>query len=559
MNADAVPLHKILSFNLQMIIPIFQREYSWEWEEVSILWEDILKLYKNVYESNIDTTHFLGPIVRVERPNDSVDIERLWLIDGQQRIITLMVLLACIRNADPALKGKIEFGYFFNQEEEGDDYYKLIPSEGDRDNFRAIIDGDGKLNSGKLQDTFNYFTQVIAKSKDLDLEKLRGLILKKLILVDISVDKNENPYIIFESLNAKGTPLTQADLIRNYIFMRIGDEKTQISLYNRYWRQMEISLGKNLEYFFWRYTLKEGTFVKIKRTYANLKSELETQNTLYTEEELKKLHEYSSFYKKIIEPEKETNTELRRRLLRHNRWEIGTEYPFLLNIYKDYDKGAVTSEEFCELLDIIESFVIRRLLSAGYHTNKLNQLFIRLYSKLDHDNLIESLKKILYQDFPDDREFREGIKFYPIYSSGTKKCSMMLETLEYSIQHKEKELKSKLQIEHVMPQAGGESEDLPDSWKNMLGSNYAEIHRKYLHTLGNLTLTGYNQELGQKSFKEKKEIYNSSKIDLNEYFNTIDDWNEEEILKRSDIIADMAINIWKNINDNRSIDEWVEK
>jgi len=541
-----------------MIIPIFQREYSWEWEEISTLWEDILKLYRNVYEMGIDNTHFLGPIVRVERPHDSVDIERLWLIDGQQRIITLMVLLACIRNADTSLKGKIEYGYFYNQEEEGEDYYKLIPSEGDRDNFKVIIDGLGKLESGRLKYAFDYFTNHLQKS-NLDLEKLRGLILKKLILVDITVDKNENPYIIFESLNGKGTPLTQADLIRNYIFMRIGDEKTQIDLYHRYWRRMEVSLGKNLEYFFWRYTLKDGTFVKIKRTYANLKSELETQSAHYTEEELKKLHEYSVFYKKLIEPEEESNNELQKRLLRHNRWEIRTEYPFLLNIYKDYDEGKVTSEQFCEILDIIESFVIRRLLSAGYHTNKLNNLFIRLYPRLDHENLIESLKKILYPDFPDDNEFREGIKSYPIYTSGAKKCSLMLETLEYSIQHKEKELKSDLQLEHVMPQAGGESEDLPNSWKKMLGPNYASVHKKYLHTLGNLTLTGYNPELGQKSFQEKKEIYKSSKVDLNEYFKTIESWNEAEILKRADIIAVMAINIWKNIDDNRSIDEWVNE
>lgn len=557
MKADAVPLSKILSFPLQMIIPIFQREYSWEDEQVKILWEDILKLYKNVYELGIDTTHFLGPIVRVLRKDDSVDIEKLWLIDGQQRIITLMVLLACIRNADSSLKGKIEYGYFFNQEEEGDDYYKLIPSEGDRENFRAIMDETNNLQDCKLKDSFNYFTKQLEKNNDINLDKLRGLLIKKLILVDISVGKNENPYIIFESLNAKGTPLTQADLIRNYIFMRIGDERTQIEFYHRYWRKMEVSIGEELENFFWRYALKEGSFLKIERTYANLKSELETQTVHYTEEELKRIYEYSIYYKKLIDPSEEPDAKIRKRLFRHNRWEIRTEYPFLLNIYKDYSDGVITSEQFCDILDIIESFVIRRLLSAGYHTNKLNYIFIRLYSRLEKDNIIQSLKEIFYPDFPTDGEFRDGIKNYPIYTSGSQKCSLILETLENSIYHKEKELKSKLQIEHIMPQAGGESEYLPDSWKEMLGPNYSQIHRKYLHTLGNLTLTGYNPELGQKSFKEKKEIYKISKIDLNEYFKTIDSWNEEEILRRSDIIGDMAINIWKNIKDDKIIDDYI--
>lgn len=548
MNADAIPLHKILNFNLQMIIPIFQREYSWEREQVKILWEDLMKLYRNVHEMGIkDANHFLGPIVRVERENGSVDVEKMWLIDGQQRIITLMVLLACLRDADATLKGKIEYGYFYNQEEEGDDYYKLIPSEGDRDNFRKIIDGEDNILPSKLKDTFDYFTQAITDEKDLNLEKLRGLIIKRLILVNIDVDKTENPYIIFESLNAKGTPLTQADLIRNYIFMRIGDEATQISLYNRYWRKMEISLGKELENFFWRYSLKEGTFVKKNRTYANLKSELDIQSGKYTEDELQKIYEYSIFYKKLVDPSEEENEELRKRFERHNQWEIRTEYPFLLNIYKNYDAGEITVQQFCDILDIIESFVVRRFF-CRYPTNKLNNLFIALYSKIDINDPINSLEEELWSDFPEDKEFKDGLLTYPIYSSGYAKCSLILKRLEYSFEHKEPVVGSKLQVEHVMPQAGGESENLPEGWKTMLGSQYIRIHDKYLHTLGNLTLTGYNPELGQKSFDEKREIYKTSHIQLNDYFLGLDNWNEDEILKRADILSEKALKIWYNID-----------
>jgi uncharacterized protein with ParB-like and HNH nuclease domain len=542
---------------MQMVIPIFQREYSWEREQVMILWEDILKLYENVYEHSLDVTHFLGPIVRVELQTSSVDVDKLWLIDGQQRIITLMVLMACIRNKDPSLKGKIEYGYFYNQEEEGESYYKLIPSEGDRENFKNIIDGKKELNKGKLKDTYDYFSAVLDNHSNLDLEKLRGLLIKRLILVNIDVDKNENPYIIFESLNAKGTPLTQADLIRNYIFMRIENEKKQIELYNEYWRPMEKFLGKELDNFFWRYTLKDGTFVKGKRTYANLKSALETKTEEDTEKELQNFHKYSQYYNNIINTFNEPEYELQRRFERHNKWEIRTEYPFLLNIYNDYKNKRLTVRQFCEILDIIESFVIRRFF-CGRPTNKLNQLFIRLYSRINLDDPIRSLKMELLPDFPDDKEFREGLKSYPIYSSGSQKVSLVLKTFEYSFQNKEIELKSKLQIEHIMPQAGRISADLPESWKRMLGSNYKEVHRKYLDTLGNLTLTGYNPELGQKSFKEKQKIYNSSKLGLNEYFKSLNTWNEEEILKRSDKLADMAIDIWKNLEDNKSIDEWVK-
>lgn len=529
-----------------MVIPIFQREYSWEREQVMTLWEDILKLYENVYDHGLDVTHFLGPIVRVELQTSSVDVDKLWLIDGQQRIITLMVLMACIRNKDPSLKGKIESGYFYNQEEDGDSYYKLIPSEGDRENFKKIINGNDELIPGKLKETFDYFNKVLDYEKELNLENLRGLLIKRLILVNIDVDKNENPYIIFESLNAKGTPLTQADLIRNYIFMRIEDEKKQIELYNNYWRPMEKSLGKELDSFFWRYTLKDGTFIKGKRTYANLKSNLETKTEEDTKKELEDFHKYSCYYKNIINPSEEPNIELQNRFKRHNRWEIRTEYPLLLNIYDDYKNGRLTNNQFNEILDIIESFVIRRFV-CGRPTNKLNQLFIRLYSKINLNDPIRSLKKELLPDFPGDKEFREGLKSYPIYSSGAQKCSLILETLEYSFKNKEIDLKRELQIEHVMPQAGRDSAELPVSWKNILGPNYAEIHHKYLDTLGNLTLTGYNPELGQKPFNEKQKIYDSSKIELNEYFKTVNTWDEEEILKRADKLADMAIKIWKNL------------
>lgn len=555
MNADAVPLHKILNFNMQMIIPIFQREYSWEREQVRTLWEDILKLYENVNVRGLDVTHFLGPIVRVELQTSSVDVDKLWLIDGQQRIITLMVLMACIRNKDPSLKGKIESGYFYNQEENGVNYYKLIPSEGDRENFRKIIDGENDLLPGKLKDTFEFFNKALEREKIINLEELRGLLIKRLILVNIDVDKNENPYIIFESLNAKGTPLTQADLIRNYIFMRIDDETKQINLYKKYWRPMEISLGKEIESFFWRYTLKEGTFVKMKRTYANLKSELETKTEENAEHELEKFHEYSKYYKKLIDPSKEKNKSLKTRFERHNKWEIRTEYPILLNIYKDYSKGLITTDEFCEILDILESFVIRRFF-CGYPTNKLNLLFIRIYSRLDPNNWVESLKNELINDFPDDTEFKEGIKTYPIYLSGQAKCSLVLETIEDSFKHKEPAKYVDLQIEHIIPQSSGESDNLPGTWKEMLGPNFPSIYSKYINTLGNLTLTGYNPELGQKSFKNKKNIYQESHLELNKYFDGIEKWDEEEINLRAEFIAAKAIQIWKDIRGEVTIDDY---
>lgn len=546
MHADAVPLHKILNSNLQMVIPIFQRAYSWEKEQVRILWEDIMKLYKNI-DINSASTHFLGPIVRVEISQSSVDTRKFYLIDGQQRITTLMVLLSCIRNMikeDGSIVRKLESGYLLNYEEKEENRYKLIPSEGDRENFRKIIEGNNDLTESMLKETFDFFSKKLKTNKEeIDLEKLRSLIINKLILVNIDVDRTENPYLIFESLNAKGTPLRQADLIRNYIFMKIQDEEKQKELYKSYWRPMEILLKDELENFFWRYSLKDGTFVKRERTYSNLKVELETNTQKNVETELKKLHEYSKYYKNLVEPENEEDEEIRKRLIRHNRWEIRTAYPFLLNIYKDHSEGIISSEKFCIILDMIESFVVRRFFCKE-PTNKLNTLFIGIYSKLDKSNPIESFLKLLVDDWPDETRFKDGMASFPIYQSGSEKCSLILERLEESFSHKERVNFDNLQIEHILPKCGYEPEKLPQSWKNVLGNNYTEIHKNYIDTIGNLTLTGYNQELSIKPFDEKKKLLRESHLELNRYFDDLAKWNEEEIKKRAHAIVKIAAEIW---------------
>ena len=188
-----------------------------------------------------------------------------------------------------------------------------------------------------MKDTFDFFTKKIeSMNGNIDLEKLRGLIINNIIIVNIDVEKGENPYLIFESLNAKGTPLSQADLVRNYIFMKVNNEEIEKKLYKEYWRPMDLLLGKELENFFWRYSLKDGSFVKMERTYANLKSELENNTQKSAESELKKLCLYSEYYKNLINPEIEKVSDIKKRLIRHNIWEIRTAYPLLLNLYKDY-------------------------------------------------------------------------------------------------------------------------------------------------------------------------------------------------------------------------------
>ena len=547
MRADAVALHKILNGNLQMIIPIFQRSYSWETEQVQTLWDDIIKVYDSTAQ-NDKIVHFLGPIVRIEVTTRSIDTRKLYLIDGQQRIITLMILLACIRNVfknKDDLVRKIESGYLLNYEEKEENEFKLVPSELDRENFKKIIHGIDGLTDSRLKRTFDYFTKELTESKkELNLERLRGIVINNLIIISIDMDKDENPYLIFEGLNAKGTPLTQADLIRNYIFMRIDDEEKQKQLYQDYWYPMETLLGDGLEMFFWRYSLREGDFVKIKRTYANLKSELEADTEKGVEKELKKLHEYSKYYSRLINPEKEPEEKLKSRFIRHNRWEIGTAYPFLLNIYKDYSENNISLNHFSEILDIIEAFVIRRFF-CRYSSNKLNKLFVGLYKKLDKNNIVGSLRSSITDDCPYDIEFKEGLKKFPIYTSGSKKTSLILETLENALHAKEKVKFEGFEVEHILPQSEKDPERLPIEWKKMLGENYRKVYTTYIHTLGNLTLTGYNSELSARPFNGKKQYLRNSPLKLNRYFDNIEKWDEEEIIKRSELLTEIAVKTWR--------------
>jgi uncharacterized protein with ParB-like and HNH nuclease domain len=550
MEADAVPLIKILSSNTQMVIPIFQREYSWQEEQVKTLWDDIIRLYENIEQGkNKNLRHFLGPIVKAHITKSSVDTQKYHLIDGQQRITTLLILLAVMRNKfkitnNPVAK-KIESNYLMNFGEDDDNLFKLLPSEGDRENFKSIMKGEKFPTKSKLNDTLSFFTFKLDEAENhVNFEVLRDIVVNNLILVNIDVGEHENPYLIFESLNATGTPLTQADLIRNYIFMKIPEESKQKELYRLYWRPMETALGDYLKDFFWQYSKIEGSFVKRERTYNNMKMELEPLDWESVEKKLLLLNTYAKFYHNLIAPENEKNANISMRLARHKRWDMSTELPFLLNIYRDYSERKITEEHFCKILDIIESFVVRRFLSRQ-PTNKLNLLFIQIYRKLDPSDIVGSLEKILKKDWPDDKQFIDGFFNYPIYTSSSDRTKMILESIEDQYQHKERVTYGSLEVEHILPQEHGDPEKLNEPWKMMLGPDYAAIHTKYVHTMGNLTLTGYNPEASDKSFSEKKIIYRDSHLEINKYFNQLNQWNEDEIIKRGTSLAEIAVDIWK--------------
>ena len=208
------------------------------------------------------------------------------------------------------------------------------------------------------------------------------------------------------------------------------------------------------------------------------------------------------------------------------------------SIFRDYCEGQISTDEFCQVIDMVESFVVRRTF-CRIPTNELNRLFISLYRQLDRGDLVSSLRAVLSQRrWPTDEEFARGWEVFPIYKSGREKARLVLESLETVCGHKEIVDMSTLQIEHVVPQT------LTSEWRQILGYNADETHSTYLHTIGNLNLTGYNPELGNKSFAEKKAEFASSHLELNKYFTAPDVWDERAIRQRASTLFEMARQIW---------------
>ena len=353
------------------------------------------------------------------------------------------------------------------------------------------------------------------------------------------MDADDNPYLVFESLNAKGRPLTQADLIRNYFFMRIHVDKQDL-IYNEYWNPMQNSLGEKMTEFIRHFLMRNGANIKQADVYYSLK---EVVVNIDVEEYLKELFRFSNYYLRLVNPEFEEEPELEKYFRRLNRIEVTTAYPFLLNIYDIYANKKISKNQFVDILKILENYLIRRFI-CGIPTNQLNKIFPTIFIQLNNnysDNIVEGLKNILQsKGYPRDNEFKTRLKETRLYGSGDRliKSKLILETLEEQYNHKESISFDNLTIEHIMPQT------LSEWWQNHLGEEWEEVHDLYLHTIGNLTLTAYNTELSNDDFLTKKKTFNESHIDLNKYFSQLNAWRKSEIEERAECLVEKCASIW---------------
>ncbi len=552
MKATENPLFAFLHKPAQFIIPVYQRTYSWTTKESEQLWNDVLRAGRD----NDVKGHFIGSVVYVERGLYSHSaIPQLLVIDGQQRLTTVSLIIAALSRAlrhRPAIEGitprKLTNYYLLNAEEDGDLRYKLLLTRSDRGMLQKIV-SDKPLQTGdseRLAQNFRFYEDKMKADDELLQVVYRGL--SKLIIVDIALDRDhDNPQLIFESLNSTGMDLSQADLIRNYVLMGL-EPKVQQELYEDHWFPMEQSFGQSehiglFDRFMRDYlTVKTDAIPRIGDVYEAFKRYTRSLDTPI-EEVIADIHQYGEYYIAFAR-EREQDKVLREAFQDINDFKVDVAYPFLLELYQDYDDCILKRDELLECVRLIESYVFRRAV-CEIPTNSLNKTFANLGRELKKERYLESLKaalllKTTYRRFPDDAEFRSGLLTRDMYSMRNR--NYWLRRME-NYQRKERVNVEEYTVEHIMPQ----NENLSASWREALGEKWQETQSAYLHNLGNLTLTGYNPELSDKPFLEKRDMkggFAHSPLQLNEGLGQVEHWDREAILSRAEKLSALAIEVW---------------
>ncbi|GAA6873339.1 DUF262 and DUF1524 domain-containing protein [Helicobacter pylori] len=552
MEADATTLLNFIKDNQknQLVIPIYQRLYSWEKEQCKQLWDDIIKIGGN---DKMDG-HFIGSILyvldRITHSNNA-----LLIIDGQQRLTTITLLLIALRNhlSDEVERKEIEDHYLINSDKDGDKKFRLILSESDKDTLLSLIDKDRRKPSepsSKIVENFKLFEEWVSKNIDKLETIFKGL--DKLMIVEIALEKGkDDSQLIFESMNSKGMELAQTDLIRNYILMGL-EPKEQKIFYEKYWRAMEEEFKQDKKWFdrFVRHylTIKTREIPNINKVYVAFK-DYQQKEGIEIEDLLKDLQKYCGYFCQI-KFKKEDDEELNNALGFLVDFDMDVVYPLLLELYSDYSDGVLSKQDFIPIIALTESYLVRIAVRGG--TNGLNKLFASFAKHIQKDEYFESLKAHFgsltnNQKFPNDDEFKDRLITIAFYNKFKKKTKCFLERLE-NFDTEEPVDTQKCTTEHIMPQKLTKKE-----WERDLGENFQEIHNKYLHTIGNLTLTGYNSKYSNKSFQEKRDMekgFKNSPLKLNQGLRDLESFGEEEIKKRAKDLVDLALKIWTYPNLN---------
>lgn len=555
MEAKQANVLEFLKQPKQFLIPIYQRTYSWRHEQCLRLWNDIIEAGTNEQIPG----HFIGSIVYIESGIYQISkLRQLLVIDGQQRLTTLLLLFHALARAidDGRATGlditskKIRNYYLFNSEEDGELRYKLVLTQSDKPVLKSILDDTppAEDESSRLIENYKFFESKINEA-EANLEALYAG-LSKLILVDIVLTRGQdNPQLIFESLNSTGLELSQADLIRNYVLMGL-EPKQQDHLYEKYWLPMEQRFGlPESSQLFNRFmrdylTVKTGKISKTDDVYVSFKSFSPSRDFDSVKATITDLFKYSEYFTRMALGT-ESNTDLQTCFEDINTLKVDVVFPLLLILYSHYEDKELSQPQFVQILRIIEAYVFRRMI-CGLQANSLHRYFAALAKSFKAGDSVEDfaaqlILKDLQQRFPNDDEFKKELVIRDVYNFRLR--NYLLSKLENYGRKKELVDVDACTIEHVMPQ----NKNLSDEWQTSLGKDWERIHSTYLHTIGNLTLTEYNSELSDRPFVEKRDMeggFAESPLRLNRSLANLDSWNEQCISERATMLSEQAAAIW---------------
>jgi alkylated DNA nucleotide flippase Atl1 len=564
MKARETTFKELIEGQKQFQVPLFQRTYTWTDTDLQQFWDDVLDQADELADGQPGPTHFLGSIVLAPSPlMQASDVRRWLIVDGQQRLTTWTLAMCALRDhlaeTDQDEFSRINELYLINRWKRGPgpDRYRLLPTQGDQTAFFACIDDTPTKGGGdNIGGAYNYFRRVIVKADDPndphDLERVESVLCARLEIVEVTADAADNVHRIFESLNNTGVGLSQADLVRNYLFMNLPERGPEI--YEAHWLPMQRALGEDLELLIYLDLVLHGNErARQADLYSAEQRRLEPiakdENALAVE--VARLATRARHLERILRPAGEPDSELRAALGRLNTWGAQTTYPLVMHLLDLREQGDATTEELNQALVYVESFLVRRML-CGVYSGNLNRIFNAIIKQLPRDlPIAEAVRVGLSQPgnrWPTDQDVGESVRAKPFYLNGRHaQRTMVLQRLEESLGSKERIdfTGSKLQIEHILPRT------LTDQWRDLLtkdaaeqGMSGPELHRRVVHTLGNLTLTGYNPELSNATFERKQRLLRDSGLGLNRLIAAASRWGYAEIIQRAHDLAELAVSIW---------------
>ena len=551
MDARKGNIYEILNGNKQFLIPVYQRYYSWDIEQCKRLWNDIVEMQKKGKAG-----HFVGSIVNIAEQAMPTGVQKYMIIDGQQRMTTLSLLLLALR--DYAIKNpedttinarRIDNMLLKNEYESGDERYKLLLTETDRDILMRLVEEKPIPDDtrSKLLDNYKFFAGKIADKELQPAEVYESI--GKLQIVNITLDRSvDDAQAIFESLNSTGKELSESDLIRNYVLM--GLEPTeQTYVYEHLWRPMELlfvyeTQDSVMDRFFRDYlTMKITRIPKQDRAYEEFKLYHLNCEFSTIRELCQDLLTYAKYYTDMVF-KRSSNPALKSLYEDINDLRMEVSYPFLLKVHNDYAEGIISEDDLKLIIRLCISYVFRRSI-CDIPTNSLNKTFATLKNEIKPDDYVNSIKAFFvmrndYKEFPDDDKFAAAFVSRDIYTMRSR--NFILSHLE-NYGNKAPIIIENYTIEHIMPQ----NSSLSPEWQQMLGAKWREVQKTYLHTIGNLTLTAYNSEMSDHPFMVKMDMeggFKESALRLNAYVVKLNEWNEQTIKERAALLADKAKQIW---------------